>query len=859
MAISLDTSAKASGSGSSLTKSYTIGSGSNRILCVWIRTDGTASPTSVKYNSIDLTKLYEVTTGSMRLSYWYLLEASMPSAGAYNIVVAWAASKDYALVASSWSGVNQATPSYTTSTGTASSYKVTRTITEDNSIALMHVSDEEDAAITPGTGQTELQDTALGDENNYEAVNAGSVTQTATGSSALYRTLLHELNTATSSAQTITATGISSVEAFGTAIVSYTIAQTSIASAEAIDGPKLNLQLVLTGIATAEALGSIVVTPGNVNLAPTGITSQEAHGSPILARGGVTVISSGIASQENVEDVVVLRGNVNIVLTGVASTEVFGTSTLARGNVNVVVSGIASGEATGSSQLNRSIFTTGIASAQAFGTSTLARGNVNIGANGIVSSESFGSPILARGGVTVISSGIASQENVEDVVVLRGNVNIVLTGIASALTFGSITLTVSNVNIVVTSITSEEQLGDIQQVSLQVNILGIASTEVFGDIGISQAGYVSPPSIDSVEAFGSIEIVRGKIDLLPSSIASAQAFGTSTLARGNVNIGANGIVSSESFGSPILARGGVTVISSGIASQEAFGDLEIVVGMAFILMPGILSDLTFGAIVLMPFVDVVSIASAEEFGTTTLHQQIIVDTGITTSEDFGTSTIQPGNRDIESYGIPSTSSFGTAFVKRDVVDLLPSGTPSNEVFGTPMFPYFISTTSIDSEEAIGTCDLTFAIAFVGIESKEAFGNTTLYGYRTLTVESILSTESFGAHFVIARVLNPLFTSLESDLDEVFFNNEEFADDAQYIYNPYGPFNIPVIFDREYVEVNPGVGAGVQMTSPTIMAQASKFRYMPNKNDRVVIRGERFRVMTAEPDGVGLFVFKLYRE
>jgi len=67
--------------------SHTINSGTNRLLVVGISERNKQTPQTMTYNGVAMTKLIEqasqIATSSMTL--WYMLEASLPAGGAYNI------------------------------------------------------------------------------------------------------------------------------------------------------------------------------------------------------------------------------------------------------------------------------------------------------------------------------------------------------------------------------------------------------------------------------------------------------------------------------------------------------------------------------------------------------------------------------------------------------------------------------------------------------------------------------------------------------------------------------------------------------------------------------------------------------
>jgi hypothetical protein len=74
------------------TWSHTIESGAHRLLVVGFGIADNHSITGVTYNSVAMTNIWSQTsTGNHNTSAWYLAEASLPAAGAYNVVVTFSA------------------------------------------------------------------------------------------------------------------------------------------------------------------------------------------------------------------------------------------------------------------------------------------------------------------------------------------------------------------------------------------------------------------------------------------------------------------------------------------------------------------------------------------------------------------------------------------------------------------------------------------------------------------------------------------------------------------------------------------------------------------------------------------------
>ncbi len=300
-------------------------------------------------------------------------------------------------------------------------------------------------------------------------------------------------------AQTVTATGIASGEAFGTPSVSQGA------------GPAQSI--LATGIPSATAFGVPSFVPGETTVSPPGIASGEAFGTAFVSVGGVTVSPTGIASTTTFGTTAINPGLVDISTTGIASGEAFGVPALSAGASDLLPSGIASEEAFGTPNVvlgGVQVVAAGfVDGAEDFGTATVEPGLVDVQPTGIASEEAFGTPTVFQG-QTLVPSGIASEEAFGTPAISAGASNIVPAGLESAEAFG--TPEVGGLVVVGPSgITSLEAFGTPSlDVSLTVSPSGIPSAEAFGLAEIDQTTRIAPPSIESGEAFG-VTVMGGGI------------------------------------------------------------------------------------------------------------------------------------------------------------------------------------------------------------------------------------------------------------------------------------------------------------------------------------------------------------
>lgn len=820
MAIALDTSAKSAISGASKTLSYTIGSGSNRVLGVWIRTDGTASPTSVVYNSVALTKLYEISETYGRASFWYILESSLPSAGAHNIVINWAASRSGYLIASSFSGVSQAALGYTTAGGTGLTASVTRSFANNDSVAWQHVVFFEDASILPGTGQIELQDTLEGMESNYEVVASGSQTKTAVGNTSLWRTVLVELSPATSSPQTLTPSGIASSQAFGTLSVlrgNVNLLPSGIASGQAFGTSVIykNKNLIPSGIASLQALGTAKI---NRKILGTGIVSAQAFGTCKVNR---SISATGLNTKEGFGFLTVLRGPKFISTSGIASLQTFGNPSVLRGNVNVSTSGITSGQAFGTAKLNRKIIGTGIVSSQAFGTSVLST-RITFAANSIEPTEAFGLPSIAIGTASLQPVGIVSAQSFGTA---KLNRNILCSGIESAQSFGTSVL-YKNKNLYTSGIVSAQSFGT-AKIVCKVLPSGIATQEAVSDPELLNIVVIIPFAITSVETFGNCEI-----DILfrPDSILSLENVPSPVIVR---YVLPNSILSNENIGFAELDIT-YTISTSSIGSQEAFGTFRTLLNLD--ITDGIATEEAFGDPIAFYSLSPSGILSHEEFGIAALSaKKTLATSGIVSAQAFGTAKL---NRNIFVNSCLSSENLGVPeIVSRNVC--APSGITTGEALGSHVLNLTVVTnsiatsvqlgvcsvvpgnrsitgiSSISSDETFGTCSIEIGSAFVitsGIQSEETFYPIrTIAGNYSILTSTIESSEVFG--FSVIELRTNIYTNSIQPQENFGYSTFTFGDiiypDGLVSSENFGSSNIIFnqkieIYDGIYSEENFGV-------------------------------------------------------
>jgi hypothetical protein len=511
-----------------------------------------------------------------------------------------------------------------------------------------------------------------------------------------------------------------------------------------------------------------------------------------------------------------------------------------------------------------SILPNGIVSAEAFGSLTISE-NINVAPNGIASAEAFGSLTIELGNMNVAPNGIASAEQIGSISLAYILKNI--GAIPSAETFGLLMLSRGAVSILIEGIYSEESLGlpTIIANSAYIALNSILSSEDFGSLQLALS--FSPYSIISAESFGQSILTTQGVVIFADSIESAENFGEPTVLPGSIIISMNSINSQFGMGELIVHAGNVEITVQSIESSESFGAVTIVPETTYIQARSINSSESFGAVsVSVGYVDLTpnSILSAEDFGTpyVTVAGVQISPYSIDSIEAFGESTVLRGLVNILLQSIHSTEDFGLLNITTGSVTISPESIAAQEAFGDATLSLQVRTYSISSEEGLGIISIStgnVSITPASIQSTELFGSAIIRNVLVLIMTGLETSEGFGIPFVVTIVRNSFEKMMENDLQDVFFNIEEFAENVLYICKDGTTFNLPVIFDNQSIMIDPDTGAEVLSSQPMMYAQSSDFKVRPDKGDKVLRKGVRYQIISHEPDGVGVTSFRLHHE
>jgi hypothetical protein len=103
--------------------------------------------------------------------------------------------------------------------------------------------------------------------------------------------------------------------------------------------------------------------------------------------------------------------------------------------------------------------------------------------------------------------------------------------------------------------------------------------------------------------------------------------------------------------------------------------------------------------------------------------------------------------------------------------------------------------------------------------------------------------------------------LEPDIEKVFINKDEFAEEVTYQPAGGGSFLLSAIFDREHQEIT-DLGTEAQITSahPMLTIQESKLppaSLPPAAGDTVIVRTKTYTVIRPRTDGTGIIFLDLH--
>lgn len=120
----------------------------------------------------------------------------------------------------------------------------------------------------------------------------------------------------------------------------------------------------------------------------------------------------------------------------------------------------------------------------------------------------------------------------------------------------------------------------------------------------------------------------------------------------------------------------------------------------------------------------------------------------------------------------------------------------------------------------------------------------------------------GFYWLVTCTESDFEKSLVEDLDNVFFNTDEFASKGIYTNVDGNSYELTGIFDDPYEESNPDTTIGLQSIHPQFKCELADIIDGVRKNDsiKICVRGtnRRFKIIESQPDGTGLTVLMLHQ-
>lgn len=101
--------------------------------------------------------------------------------------------------------------------------------------------------------------------------------------------------------------------------------------------------------------------------------------------------------------------------------------------------------------------------------------------------------------------------------------------------------------------------------------------------------------------------------------------------------------------------------------------------------------------------------------------------------------------------------------------------------------------------------------------------------------------------------------LQTDLDEVVFNPDDFAQAGTITHAGGTAYEVLGIFSAPYQEVDLDSHQAVQSVHPTFMVRTQSLTAVPKRDDKVVIGGVEYKVRESQPDGFAVTTLILWRK
>jgi len=124
--------------------------------------------------------------------------------------------------------------------------------------------------------------------------------------------------------------------------------------------------------------------------------------------------------------------------------------------------------------------------------------------------------------------------------------------------------------------------------------------------------------------------------------------------------------------------------------------------------------------------------------------------------------------------------------------------------------------------------------------------------------SYINTSEYGTVTTTIVGIGVFRQCMEDDLEDIIFNEDEFAEPVQYTHVTGEEREYIAIVDDPNYSSNVGTNIDISTREMCIRLQESKLARRPNNKDVVIVRGISYNIIDPDPDGVGTITLKLQK-
>lgn len=169
------------------------------------------------------------------------------------------------------------------------------------------------------------------------------------------------------------------------------------------------------------------------------------------------------------------------------------------------------------------------------------------------------------------------------------------------------------------------------------------------------------------------------------------------------------------------------------------------------------------------------------------------------------------------------------------------------------------TSRYDDPSALGGFDIDNVIINDVIHVSDMFAFKAYSLTQTISPVGLPSDEALGTPHVTLLTRSAFEEQLDTDIENVFYNTDEFARAIMYQYASGATQQLDVIFDEESSSIDMATEAPVIVSEPMFHCGTRDFQHTPGKGDRCRIKERWFYVKEVHPDSTGVTVVTLRRD